>query len=262
MSHRRKAFSRTMSALLTAVFGVLALSAPAAAQVSIVPDRVDGGGTQTFAFRLANERADTKSTRLELVFPQSPPVAYVEVAPSQGWTATVRPRPLAPPLQAGGKVISEVAGSLVFEGGAVAPKQFEQFLVTMGPLPADGRLLFEATQTFANGAVAHWNETTSPAPAITFGAGAAATAPGSVAAQPTQVDGVAVPADQAAPPSASGVGGPPFAVLWAAVGLAFAVIALVWFRAHRRKAGTAAAGVPGEPEPEPGRAEETQVSVE
>ena len=140
MSHGRKALSRTLSALLTAVLGVLALSAPAAAQVSIVPDRVAGGGTQTFAFRLANERADTKSTRLELVFPQNPPVAYVEVAPAQGWTATVRPRPLDPPLQAGGKVISEAAGTLVFEGGAVAPKQFEQFLVTMGPLPADGRL--------------------------------------------------------------------------------------------------------------------------
>jgi uncharacterized protein YcnI len=259
MSHGRKAFSRTMSALLTAVFGVLALSAPAAAQVSIVPDRVAGGGTQTFAFRLANERADTKSTRLELVFPQNPPVAYVEVAPAQGWTVTVRPRPLDPPLQAGGKVISEVAGTLVFEGGAVAPRQFEQFLVTMGPLPADGRLLFQATQTFANGAIAHWNETTSPAPAITFGSGPAP-APGSAAAQPVQGDGRAVPADEAAPPSAGGAGGPPFAVLWGAIGLALVVIAVVGYRAQRRKAATAA----GEPEPEPEleRAEESQVSAE
>jgi uncharacterized protein YcnI len=258
MPHRRKAFSRTMSALLTAVSGMLALSAPAAAQVSIVPDRVDGGGTQTFAFRLANERADTKSTRLELVFPQNPPVAYVEVAPAQGWTATVRPRPLDPPLQAGGKVISEVAGTLVFEGGAVAPRQFEQFLVTMGPLPADGRLSFQATQTFANGAVAHWNETTSPAPAITFGSGPAAPAPEPAAAQPVQGDGVTAPADQAAAPDASAAGGPPFAVLWAAFGLALVVIAVVGYRAHRRKAGTAA----GEPEPELERVEETQVGAE
>jgi uncharacterized protein YcnI len=253
MSHGRKALSRTLSALLTAVLGMLALSAPAAAQVSIVPDRADGGGTQTFAFRLANERADTKSTRLELVFPQNPPVAYVEVAPARGWTATVRPRPLNPPLRAGGKVISEVAGSLVFEGGAVAPRQFEQFLVTMGPLPADGWLAFEATQTFANGAVAHWNETTSPAPVITFGSGPAPV-PGPAAAQPVQGDGAAAPVEQAAP-DPSAVGGPPFAVLWAAVGLAFVVIAVAGFRAHRRKARTAA----GEPEPE--RAEETQVGA-
>ncbi|HWD02085.1 MAG TPA: DUF1775 domain-containing protein [Amycolatopsis sp.] len=233
MAHRWKALFRTSFALLTAVLGVLALCPPAAAQVSIVPDHVDGGGgTQTFAFRLANERADTKSTRLELVFPQTPPVAYVKVDPVPGWTVTVRPRPLNPPIEAGGKVVREVADAIVIEGGAVAPKQFEQFVVAMGPLPADGRLLFEATQTFANGAVAHWNQTTSPAPAITFGAGAAAPASETQVRQPVQS------ADAAAAPEAPaprGTSGPSFAVLWGAFGFALVVIAVVGYRVHRRR---------------------------
>ncbi len=243
----RKAFSPSLFALLTAVLGVLALAPPAAAQVSIVPDRVDGGGTHTFAFRLANERADTKSTRLELVFPPTPPVAYVKVDPAPGWTVAVRPRPLDAPIEAGGKVIREAAATLVFEGGAVAPRQFEQFLVTMGPLPADGRLLFEATQTFANGAVAHWNQTTSPAPAITFGAGPVAPAAEAGAQQPVPADGdaAAVPVDQV-PQS---TGGPPFAVLWGAFGLALVVLAVVGYRAHRRRLRVPA------PEPESPRAE-------
>ncbi len=246
MAHRRIALSRTMFALLTAVLGVLALAPPTAAQVSIVPDRVDGGGTHTFAFRLANERADTKSTRLELVFPPTPPVAYVKVDAPPGWTATVRPRPLNPPVEAGGTVVREVADTLVVEGGAVAPRQFEQFLVTMGPLPADGKLLFEATQAFANGTVAHWNQATSPAPAITFGAGPVAPAAEAGAQQPVPAAGdVAVPADQV-PQS---TGGPPFAVLWGAFGLALVVIAVVGYRAHRRRLRTPA------PEPESPRAE-------
>ncbi|WIX98855.1 DUF1775 domain-containing protein [Amycolatopsis mongoliensis] len=240
MSHRRKAFSRTLFTLLAAVLGVLASSAPAVAQVSIVPDRVAGGGTQTFAFRLANERTDTNSTRLELVFPQTPPVAYVKVAPARGWTATVRPRPLDRPIEVGGKTISEVAGSLVLEGGAVAPRQFEQFLVTMGPLPADGRLLFEATQAFANGAVAHWNATTSPAPAITFGTGPAAPAAEAGSAGPVRADGVDAPGEQAAPQGGGGIGGPSFAVLWGAVGLAFVIVAVVGYRARRRASAEAA----------------------
>ncbi|VVJ17485.1 Conserved membrane protein in copper uptake [Amycolatopsis camponoti] len=250
MAHRRKALPRTSFALLTAVLGVLALSPPAAAQVSIVPDRVDGGGTHTFAFRLANERADTKSTRLELVFPQTPPVAYVKVDPAPGWTATVRPRPLNPPIEVGGNVVREVADALVVEGGAVAPRQFEQFLVTMGPLPADGRLLFEATQTFANGMVAHWNQTTSPAPAITFGTGPAAPAAETAGQQPVQAtNDAAVPVGQV-PRS---TGGPPFAALWGAFGLALVVIAAVGYRAHRRRLRAPAA----EPEPE-----RTEVGVE
>ncbi|MEV4142588.1 DUF1775 domain-containing protein [Amycolatopsis sp. NPDC049691] len=237
MAHRSSLF-----ALFAAVLGVLALAPPAAAQVSIVPDRVDGGGTHTFAFRLANERTDTKSTRLELVFPATPPVAYVKVDPAPGWTATVHPRPLNPPVEIGGKVVREVADALVVEGGAVAPRQFEQFLVTMGPLPADGRLLFEATQTFANGAVAHWNQATSPAPAITFGSGPVAPAGEAGGRQPVPaaVDAGAVPASPVPQPT----GGPPFALLWGAFGLALVVIAVVGYRAHRRRLRSAT------PEPE------------
>ncbi|KDN19207.1 DUF1775 domain-containing protein [Amycolatopsis rifamycinica] len=250
MAHHRKALPRTLSALLTAVFGVLALSPPAAAQVSIVPDRVDGGGTHTFAFRLANERTDTKSTRLELVFPQTPPVAYVKVDPAPGWTATVRSRPLNPPIEVGGTLVREVAAALVVEGGAVAPRQFEQFLVTMGPLPADGRLLFEATQTFANGLVAHWNQKTSPAPAITFGAGPVAPTAEAAGQQPVQAtDDASAPVYQV-PRS---TGGPPFAVLWGAFGLALVVIAVTGYRAHRRRLRAPAA----ESEPE-----RTEVGVE
>jgi uncharacterized protein YcnI len=250
MAHRRKALPRILFALLTAVLGVLALTPPVAAQVSIVPDRVDGGGTRTFAFRFANERADTKATRLELVFPRTPPVAYVKVDPAPGWTATVRSRPLNPPIEVGGKVVREAADALVVEGGAVAPRQFEQFLVTMGPLPADGRLPFEATQTFANGLVAHWNQATSPAPVISFGAGLVAPAAEPAGQQPVPAaDDATAPADQAA----QSTGGPPFALLWVAFGLALAVIAVAGYRAHRRRLRAPAA----EPEPE-----RTEVGVE
>lgn len=255
MAHRRKALPRILFALLTAVLAVLVAAAPAAAQVSIVPDRVDGGGTHTFAFRLANERTDTKSTRLELIFPPTPPVAYVKVDAPPGWTATVRSRPVNPPIEAGGTVIREVADALVLEGGAVAPRQFEQFLVTMGPLPAEGRLLFQAAQTFANGTVAHWNQATSPAPAITFGSGPAAPAAAEAGGQQPvpAADAAAVPVGQG-PPSG---GGPPFAVLWGAFGLALVVIAVVGYRAHRRRLRG-----PAEPAAPAGHAEETRVGVE
>jgi len=244
MSHRQKAPSRVLLAVLAAVFGVLAMPAsPAQAQVSIVPDHVDGGGTRTFAFRVANERTDTEATRLELVFPQENPIAYVDVAPVPGWSARVVPRPVDPPIQADGEVVREVAASLVFEGGVVAPRQFETFLVTMGPLPADGRLAFEATQTYADGAVSRWNSTTSPAPAIAVGTGTLPTpAVASDAADPAGAREATIAGDDAAPAPGGSAAGPPFAVLWTALALAFVVIALVGFQAHRRKVTTAPAG--------------------
>lgn len=245
MSHRQKTFVRILTALCTAAIGVLALSAPAAAQVSIVPDQTSGGGTQTFAFRLANERTDTKSTRLELDFPQDPPIAFVQVTPVPGWTATVHSRPLNPPVEVGDRTVSEVAASLVLEGGAVPPGQFEQFIVTLGPLPATGRLVFQATQGFANGAVAHWTDTpgqNSPAPVITLGqpvaaAPAATSAP--TGAAPQQDVTSSVPTYQADTPRAESGGGPPLALLWGALGLAAVIIAIVWHRARRRRKGLA-----------------------
>src|SRR5204862_247799 len=105
MSSSPKSFTRFVTALFTTVLatvlGLLALATPADAQVSIVPGAVKGGDTETFSFRLANQRSDTPSNRLELVFPQNPPIAFVQVDPVNGWTATIRPRPLNPPVKVG-----------------------------------------------------------------------------------------------------------------------------------------------------------------
>lgn len=237
MSHRQKTLLRG-AVTLTTMTACLLMPVPAAAQVSIVPDQASGGGTKTFAFRVANERKDTKSTRLELVFPQTPPIAFVQVDPAPGWRVSVRPRPLNPPMRAGDKEIGEVASSLVFEGGAVAPGEFEQFLVTMGPLPADGRLVFDATQNYANGAVARWTAA-SAGPAITLGSGGAPGAPAAAAAggpgaRPTEPAAMNPAADGG---TGSGTGLPLY-LLWGALGGAAVAIAGVWYQARRRVART------------------------
>src|SRR5438067_7302002 len=148
-----KFLPRALFALLAAVIGLLALAPPALARVDILPDQAAGGDTETFAFRFANEQTDTASTRLELDFPQDPPIAFVQVDPVPGWTATITPRPLNPPAKVDGHVVSQVAASIVLQGGSIPPHQFEQFMITMGPLPKDGRLVFSSVQTFANGSV-------------------------------------------------------------------------------------------------------------
>jgi uncharacterized protein YcnI len=242
MAHRPKLVLPLLIAVLTAVIGLPALAVPAAARVSIVPDKAAGGGTLTFAFRLANERSGTTSTRLEVTFPQDPPIAFVEVAPVRGWTAAVRPRPLNPPVKVGDKTISEVADSIVLTGGAVQPHQFEQFLITMGPLPADGRLLLQTTQTFANGEVERLSAAQVPgspaagAPVISLGAATAEAPapPASEAAAPGDTESaiaVAGGTDQAGP---GGDGPLSLTVLWVALGVAVLIIFATWIQARRR----------------------------
>ena len=184
--------------LLATTLGLLALAEPAAARVSIVPGAVKGGGTETFAVRLANERQDTSSNRFELVFPKDIPISSVEVVPVEGWTATVHQRRLARPVEVDGQVVREVAASIVWEGDRVGPGQYEQFLVTLGPLPRDGVLAFAATQTYTNGDTDTWTDATaagrqdSRAPTVTIGSGRVATP--SASASPAASD--AAPGDR------------------------------------------------------------------
>lgn len=233
MAHRPKLIVRLLAASLTTATMLLAFATPAAARVSIVPDHTTDGGTQTFAFRLADERPDTASTRLELVFPQNTPVAYVQVGAVPGWTATITPRPLNPPVQIGGKTISEAAGSIVLAGGSVAPHEFEQFLVTMGPLPANGRLTFEATQGFANGDVQHL--TGALAPVIAFGDVPPPEDAPAAGSEETDLNGdtqsgLAVQTEK--PETATNGGLSSLTLLWAALGLAVVIVGAVGTRAY------------------------------
>jgi uncharacterized protein YcnI len=172
----------TTTLLLASGLVLLVTASPAEARVSIVPGAVKGGGTETFAIRLANEREDTSSDRLELVLPPHIPLA-VQASPRPGWTVTINRRSLEPPAKVDGTVVDEVAESIVWEGGRVGPGQFEQFIVTLGGLPRDGLLSFTVIQRYTNGDVDKWTNASVPGgraaalPTVTLGSGIVATPP-------------------------------------------------------------------------------------
>lgn len=225
---------RATLVVLFAVLGLLALAPAAQARVSIVPGAVPGGGTQAFAFRLANERTDTTTTRLELVFPEEPAITSAKVAGVKGWTAAITPR-------------GDAVGSIVLSGGSVGPRQFEQFLITLGPLPSDGRLVLDAVQAYGDG------QAERSAPTIVIG-------PGNVVGAPP-VGGPANPGTT--PRTVPASAGVSFGVLWIALGVAIAFIALVGIRTRLIVTRTPEPEPDPEPDPEPeeaGHAEPEAVS--
>lgn len=209
MAHRRTSLPRTLIATLTtalvSVIGLLVLAPAASARVSILPGSVPGGATEILAVRLANERTDVPTTRLELTFPADLPVPLVDVAPARGWTETVTMRPLDPPVTIGDEEFDEAVSSIVWEGGEVAPKEFEQFLVTAGPLPAEGRLVLTAVQGYADGTEDRW---TDPAESGAAGAPMVVIVPGPApdADQPT--GGTTAGSDGAVAPDATSAAQP------------------------------------------------------
>lgn len=134
-----------MRRLLTLIL-VLVMAAPASAHVEVRPAVARPGDTVELTFRVPNERADAATVGLELFLPRDVPAT---VAPHPGWSATDR----------GGGAIAFAPDT---PDRAIAPGRAQEFQVTLGPLPRADRIVFKALQTYADGAVVRWIQTTGP----------------------------------------------------------------------------------------------------
>lgn len=148
--------------LVLAAVGVLAVAAPASAHVTVNPIQATQGGYARLAFRVPNESDTASTTKLEIHLPENAPVASVSTMPVPGWTVTVAKRKLDKPLEVHGSPVNEVVSIITWtasEGAAVKPGEFQEFPVSVGPLPKDvNQLVFKALQTYSDGAVVRWIE--------------------------------------------------------------------------------------------------------
>ena len=173
----------------------LALAAPAAAHVTVNPDTAAAGGYAKVTFRVPNESDTDSTTKVEVNLPADKPVASVSVKPITGWDVATTVSKLAKPLEAHGAQITEAVSKITWTakaGSEVKPGQFQEFDVSLGPLPASGEMIFKALQTYSDGTVVRWidepttdgTEPESPAPVLKIGA-AAAEGSDTAAAAPT-----------------------------------------------------------------------------
>ncbi|MFE2757776.1 YcnI family protein [Actinosynnema sp. NPDC059335] len=153
---RRAALTLVLAALASAVATIL-VTPTASAHVTVSPGTVEPGGYARVVFRVPNERDDASTTRVEVSFPTDHRFASASVQPVPGWTATTRTEPVDPPVRVGERTVSEAVTTIAWEGGTVPPGQFQEFPVSLGPLPAAGtELVFKALQTYSSGEVVRW----------------------------------------------------------------------------------------------------------
>ena len=149
--------TRIAKALAVAA-GALVLTAPmAAAHVTVNPGEAEKGGFAALAFRVPNERDDSGTTTLEVNMPEDHPIPNVSVRPKPGWTYTVEKRTLDTPIDNFGEEVTEVVGKITWTGAVINPGEFEEFEVSVGPLPEDAdSIAFPALQTYQSSEVVRW----------------------------------------------------------------------------------------------------------
>ncbi|MBY8875380.1 DUF1775 domain-containing protein [Micromonospora sp. PLK6-60] len=165
---------RAAAALAAAVVGALAGPGAALADVTVSPDRAQRGGAAELTFVVPEERAGSRTEKIEVRLPAAAPIAEVFPMSVPGWGPQLTYRKLDTPMPGihGGQVDS-VTASVIWTRGTGAPAGPARLGLSLGPLPETDRLAFEVIQTYADGTVVRWADPAGgerPAPALALAA--------------------------------------------------------------------------------------------
>ncbi|MCX7620426.1 MAG: YcnI family protein [Acidimicrobiales bacterium] len=150
-----------LGSAVTAVF-TLVLASAASAHVTVQPSEAKQGGFTAVVFRTPNERPEP-TVKLEVQLPRDHPIAAVSVKPVPGWSYEVTKRTIDKPIDLHGRQVTEVVDTITWSGGEIKPGEYQEFPVSLGPLPAGvDELVFPAIQTYASGEEVRWVERQQP----------------------------------------------------------------------------------------------------
>ncbi len=236
-----------VAGLATAGLALLPV-APASAHVRVIPDDPTSGGFSALTFRVPNESATAGTVKVSVALPTDTPFLYVSTKPVPGWTATATKSKLAKPVESYGTTLTEAVSEVTWtaaKGVSIGPGEYQEFSLSVGPLPDPAAILLPTTQTYSDGEVVVWDQPTPasgeepehPAPVLDVVAATDADSHGGAAT--TTSDETTAPA-QAATAASTSVADPVARVL-GGVGLVAALGALAFaFLAWRRASETTA----------------------
>jgi uncharacterized protein YcnI len=160
-------FSRALITATATGGAILLAGGIASAHVSVVAPGATQGGYSVLTFRVPTESDTASTTKVTVALPD---LKSARTEPMPGWTAVVEKDPT-----------SLVAKSVTWTadpGVGVGPGQFQQFVLSAGPLPTQDEVSFDAVQTYSDGNVVNWDqaaladgsEPDKPAPSLTLAA--------------------------------------------------------------------------------------------
>ncbi|HZQ79869.1 MAG TPA: YcnI family protein [Acidimicrobiia bacterium] len=154
---------RTLFVTIAAAAALVLPATGALAHVTVNPRSATQGGYTKLAFRVPNERDGVDSTGVEVNFPADHPITSVSVRPHPGWIYSVETAKLAKPITSDDGDITRAVTKITWTGGTIKPGEFDEFEVSVGPLPTDtDSLTFKALQTYSDGQVVRWIEEATP----------------------------------------------------------------------------------------------------
>jgi uncharacterized protein YcnI len=151
-----------VAGLATASLALLPV-ATASAHVRVIPDDPTSGGFSALTFRVPNESATAGTVKVSVVLPTDTPFLYVSTKPVPGWTATATKSTLAKPVESYGTTLTEAVSEVTWSaarGVSIGPGEYQEFSLSVGPLPDPAAIVLPTTQTYSDGEVVVWDQPT------------------------------------------------------------------------------------------------------
>jgi uncharacterized protein YcnI len=161
LSPTRPHLRRPLAIVAVSAFALLLPAATASAHVKVHPDSTTTGGYAQLTFRVPNESATAGTVKLEVTLPQDHPLTSVSTTPVAGWSVTVTKAKLPTPVVVRGATITEAPRTVTWtaeKGTEVHPGEYQDFSISVGPLPQPGTLVLPAIQTYSDGTVVRWTD--------------------------------------------------------------------------------------------------------
>jgi uncharacterized protein YcnI len=159
-----RAPARAVLAAVTTAALVLAAPLAASAHVRVYPKQAVAGADDTrLTFSVPTESGAATTTRVVIDLPTSTPFGDVSYRPVPGWSARVVSGALPKPAPIDGTTVTEAPLQVVWTadpGTRLTGGQFQDFVLSVGPMPDTGSLRFPTTQTYSDGTVERWSQST------------------------------------------------------------------------------------------------------
>lgn len=141
-------------------FALIGVATVASAHVSVSSDDAKPGGFGKLVFRVPTESDTASTNKVTVKLPAKTPFAFVSGQAKPGWTAKLNETKHDKPVKIGDFTVSKTITSVTWTstGEGIAPGQFDEFALSVGPIPKTKSLDFSVQQGYSDGSAVDWDQ--------------------------------------------------------------------------------------------------------
>jgi uncharacterized protein YcnI len=139
---------------------LLSITSAASAHVTVSSPDAQAGGFGKLVFRVPTESATAATTKVTVTLPANTPFAFVSSQAKPGWKTEYVETKHAKPVKIGDFEVSKTVSAVSWTatGVGIKPGEFDEFALSVGPIPKSKDLTFTAQQHYSDDTTVNWDQ--------------------------------------------------------------------------------------------------------